>query len=272
MQSLLQYEASIRLGCFITILLLMALWEYASPRRPLHLSRLRRWPSNLGIVAVDSLMLRLTMPLLAVGMAAEAETRNWGVFNILETTGWLAGFFSFVLLDLAIYVQHVIFHKAPVLWRLHRMHHTDTDFDVTTGLRFHPLEILLSMGIKIAVVVALGAPVVAVLAFEVALNGSSMFNHGNVGLPARLDRALRLFIVTPEMHRVHHSIYRDETDSNFGFNLPWWDRLFGTYRAQPRDGHLNMAIGLPIFRDRRSVDLHWLLAQPFLNTRTGAVS
>ncbi|MDQ2695878.1 MAG: sterol desaturase family protein [Pseudomonadota bacterium] len=268
MNSLLEHETAVRLGAFAGVLLAMAAWELWRPRRPRHV-RLRRWLANLGIVAVDVAALRLLVPVLAVAMALEAGARGWGLLNVLDTPWWLAVVLSLLLFDLAIYVQHVVFHKVPLLWRLHRMHHTDTDIDVTTGVRFHPLEIVLSMFIKLAVVVLLGTPAVAVLLFEVILNATALFNHSNVGLPESADRWLRWVVVTPDMHRVHHSIHRDETDSNFGFNLPWWDRIFGTYRAQPRDGHLGMTIGLSIFRDRRSLDLHWLLLQPFLNPRQG---
>jgi len=264
MTILLHYETAIRLGCFLAVLLLMALWEWQRPRRSLTLPRLRRWPANMGIVLVDSLVLRALMPILAVGAALEAQNHGWGLFNWLETPFWLASITSLLLLDLVIYAQHRVFHKIPLLWRLHRVHHSDTDIDATTALRFHPFEIVLSMLLKIAVVVLLGAPAVAVLLFEVILNATAMFNHSNIQLPAWLEPWLRLIIVTPDMHRVHHSIHRDETDSNFGFNLPWWDRLFGTYRAQPRDGHTGMTIGLNSFRDRRSVGLHWLLWQPFI--------
>ncbi len=264
MTDLLAHESAIRLGCFLGILLAMMGWEWRLPRRAPSLPRARRWPANLGIVAVDSAVLRLAFPVLAVGAAQLAETRGWGLFHWLNAPFWPAFVASMLLLDLTIYAQHVAFHKIPLLWRLHRMHHTDLDFDVTTALRFHPLEIVLSMLIKWAVVVLLGAPPVAVLVFEVVLNTTAMFNHGNVRLPPRLDRALRWLVVTPDMHRVHHSIRREETDSNFGFNLPWWDRLFGTYRDQPRDGHSGMTIGLEYFRDWRATRLEGLLLQPFL--------
>ena len=260
---LLYHEPAIRLGCFLAILLLMALWEWQRPRRSLSLARSRRWPANLGMVIVDSLVLRL-LPVLAVGAALKAQDHGWGLFNQLETPFWFACVASLLLLDLVIYAQHAVFHKMPLLWRLHRVHHSDTNIDMTTALRFHPFEIVLSMLLKIAVVILLGAPAVAVLLFEVILNATAMFNHSNVQLPAGLESWLRLVIVTPDMHRVHHSVHRDETDSNFGFNLPWWDHLFGTYRAQPRDGHTGMTIGLNIFRDHRSVGLHWLLLQPFI--------
>jgi sterol desaturase/sphingolipid hydroxylase (fatty acid hydroxylase superfamily) len=264
MTDLLHYEPIIRLSCFLGVLLAMMGWEWRWPRRTLSLSRARRWPANLAIILIDSGVLRWLFPVLAVGMAELAENRNWGLFHGLNAPFWLAFIATLLLLDLTIYAQHVAFHKIPLLWRLHRMHHTDLDFDVTTALRFHPLEIALSMLLKLAVVVLLGAPPVAVMLFEVILNATALFNHGNVRLSRKLDRALRWVLVTPDMHRVHHSIHREETDSNFGFNLPWWDRLFGTYRDQPRDGHAGMTIGLEHFRDWRATRLDGLLLQPFL--------
>jgi sterol desaturase/sphingolipid hydroxylase (fatty acid hydroxylase superfamily) len=263
MTELLHHESLIRLSCFFTVLAAMMLWEWRQPRRTLSLPRTRRWPANLGIIVVDSVVVRLTFPVLAVGAAGLAEVHGWGLFHQFETPFWLAFIASLLLLDLIIYAQHVVFHKVPVLWRLHRMHHTDLDFDVTTALRFHPLEIVLSMLIKLAVVILLGAPAAAVMVFEVILNATAMFNHGNVGLPHNLDQRLRWLLVTPDMHRVHHSVRVEETDSNFGFNLPWWDRLFGTYRDQPREGHTGMTIGLEYFRDQRATGLYGLLLQPF---------
>ena len=270
MTALHHNEPIIRLACFFAVLLAMMLWEWRKPRRALSLPRARRWPANLGIIMVDSIVLRLVFPVLAVGAAELAAARGWGLFHGLNAPFWLALPASLLILDLAIYTQHVVFHKVAVLWRLHRMHHTDLDFDVTTALRFHPLEIVLSMLIKLVLVTLLGVPAVAVMLFEVTLNATAMFNHGNVGLPQRLDRALRWILVTPDMHRVHHSIRPEETDSNFGFNLPWWDRLFGTYRDQPRDGHAGMTIGLEYFRDRRATRLYGLLLQPFLNPASGS--
>lgn len=264
MTDLLHYEPIIRLSCFLGVLLAMMGWEWRWPRRTLSLSRARRWPANLAIILIDSGVLRWLFPVLAVGMAELAENRSWGLFHGLNAPFWLAFIATLLLLDLTIYAQHVAFHKIPLLWRLHRMHHTDLDFDVTTALRFHPLEIALSMLLKLAVVVLLGASPVAVMLFEVILNATALFNHGNVHLSRELDRALRWVLVTPDMHRVHHSIHREETDSNFGFNLPWWDRLFGTYRDQPRDGHAGMTIGLEHFRDWRATRLDGLLLQPFL--------
>jgi sterol desaturase/sphingolipid hydroxylase (fatty acid hydroxylase superfamily) len=266
---LLQHEGAIRLVSFAGILAVMAGWELLAPRRPLHESKAVRWVSNLGLVVVDTLLLRLLFPVLAVGMATLAAQEGWGLLNRTALPAWLAFVLAVVMLDGVIYLQHVMFHAVPALWRLHRMHHTDLDFDTTTGLRFHPIEILLSMGIKLAAVTVLGPPPGAVLVFEVLLNGTALFNHGNIRLPLALDRWLRLLVVTPDMHRVHHSIYPGETNSNFGFNLPWWDRLLGTYRAQPRDGHDGMTIGIEQFRDPRELWLHRLLVQPFRGSASG---
>jgi len=255
-------EPILRLGFFLGILLTMALWEALAPRRPQGIGRFRRWPNNLGLVVLDTLIVRLLFPLAGVGMAFLAESKEWGLFNILPLPPWLAIPPAVLLLDLTIYGQHVSFHAAPMLWRLHRMHHADLEFDVTTGLRFHPGEILLSMAIKLAAIAVIGAPPLAVLIFEILLNATSLFNHGNVRLPPGLDRILRLITVTPDMHRVHHSIDRRETDSNFGFNVPWWDRLFGTYRPQPALGHERMTIGINAFRDPRELRLDRMLWQP----------
>lgn len=258
-------EPAIRLGIYLGVLAALMLWEVAAPRRPLAQGRLRRWPGNIGIAALNTLVLRFVAPGAAVGVALWAEQTGVGLFNWLALPYWLAILASFVALDLLIYGQHVAFHKIGLFWRLHRMHHADLDIDVTTGSRFHPVEILLSIAIKAAAVLLLGAPALAVLLFEVLLNATSMFNHANGAMPARLDRVLRFVVVTPDMHRVHHSWHGDETDSNFGFNLPWWDRLFGTYRAQPRDGHDGMTIGLTMFRDPGQLRLDRMLLQPFRN-------
>lgn len=259
-------EAIIRLAAFGGVLLALALAERLAPRRQPSVGRVRRWPSNLGIVVLDTLILRLLFPTAAVGVALAADANGWGLLHGLSP--WLTVPVAVLLLDLAIYGQHVLFHLVPPLWRLHRMHHADPDLDVTTGLRFHPLEIVLSMLIKFAVVLVLGAPALAVLIFEVLLNATSMFNHANLRLPLALDRRLRLFMVTPDMHRVHHSVVPAETNSNYGFNLPWWDRLFGTYRAQPAAGHLGMTIGLSQFRDPRELRLDRMLLQPLRRTIT----
>lgn len=255
-------EPIIRLGCFLGVLAMMGLWQVLAPRRPQFVERRLRWPNNLGLVVLDTVIVRLLFPLAAVGVAFLAQANGWGLFNLVAAPAWVAVPASVLLLDLTIYGQHVTFHAVPVLWRLHRMHHADLEFDVTTGLRFHPGEIVLSMLIKFAAVLALGAPPLAVLVFEILLNATAMFNHGNVRLASRLDRVLRLFVVTPEMHRVHHSILREERDSNYGFNVPWWDRLFGTYRAQPAWGHLGMTLGIDRFRDPRELWLDCMLLQP----------
>ena len=268
-QALLTHEPLIRLGFFAGVLALMAGWEILAPRRSQATGRGRRWPGNLGIVVLDTLLLRLVFPTAAVGFALLVGERGWGLLNAVAIPGWLAVAASVVVLDLAIYLQHVLFHAVPTLWRLHRMHHTDLEFDVTTGLRFHPFEILISMGIKLAVVAALGPPAVAVLIFEVLLNATSMFNHGNVRIPAGLDRVLRWLVVTPDMHRVHHSVLPHETNSNFGFNLPWWDRLLGTYHAQPDAGHEGMTLGIEQFRTPRDLRLDRLLVQPFRGPASG---
>jgi sterol desaturase/sphingolipid hydroxylase (fatty acid hydroxylase superfamily) len=258
-------EMPIRLGFFFGILGFMALWEFITPRRQLQTSKAVRWANNLGLVFINSLVLRLAFPAAAVGMAAFAGEQGWGLFNYVNAPFWVAVLVSVVIMDFFIWLQHVVVHTVPVLWRLHRVHHTDLDFDVTTGTRFHPLEILLSLLIKFAVIVLLGPPGVAVVVFEVVLNATAMFNHGNVCIPTSLDRLLRLVVVTPDMHRVHHSLEDDETNSNFGFNLPWWDRLFGTYRAQPRGGHEAMRIGIYTFRtDKWCSWLPGMLAIPFV--------
>lgn len=261
------HEPTIRLVFFVGVLLAMAIWEVMAPRRPLSQSKPLRWLSNLGLVAVSTIAVRLTFALGAVGVALVAQQRGWGLFNNVDLPRWLAVTLAVLALDFVIYLQHVMFHAVPLFWRLHMVHHADLDFDVTTGLRFHTLEILLSMGIKIATIILLGAPAVAVLIFEVLLNATSMFNHSNVRMPLGVDRILRLVVVTPDMHRVHHSSIARETNSNFGFNLPWWDYLLGTYRAQPSQGHEAMQIGLTQFRDRRVEWLHWMLLLPFVGQR-----
>jgi len=260
---LLTNEPVIRLAILLGIFAAMAAWEIFAPRRDQKLARRARWPGNIGIVVLDSVLVRLVFPTTAVGFALFAEARGWGLFHTVELPAWVSVPLATAALDLAIYLQHVLFHAVPALWRLHRMHHADLEIDVTTGARFHPIEILLSMGLKLGVVAALGAPPLAVLIFEVLLNATSMFNHSNVCMPARLDRVLRWIVVTPDMHRVHHSVLVRETNSNFGFNLPWWDRLFGTYRNQPAAGHEKMTIGIEQFRDPAEQRLDRMLTQPF---------
>jgi sterol desaturase/sphingolipid hydroxylase (fatty acid hydroxylase superfamily) len=256
-------EPMIRLGIFASVLLVMALWEVLAPRRPQALGRLQRWPSNFGVVVLDTLLVRVLFPMGAVAIALWCEANGYGLMNVLAVPLWISIPLAVILLDLLIYAQHVAFHAMPMLWRLHRMHHADTEIDVTTGARFHPIEIVLSMVLKIVVVTLLGAPAVGVLVFEVLLNATAMFNHSNVKLPLAVDRVLRLFVVTPDMHRVHHSDVPQETHANFGFNMPWWDRLFGTYRDQPAAGHDAMTIGLPQFRDPAEQRLDRMLTQPF---------
>ena len=260
------HEPAIRLTVFVVILIVMAVREAMAPGRLRLVSRWVRWPGNLGIVALNTVVLRAAFPVASVGFAAAGEEHGWGLLNNVTLPGWAGVIIAVLLLDLAVYLQHVMFHAVPALWRLHRMHHTDLDFDVTTGARFHPLEILLSMGLKLAVIAALGAPAFGVLLFEVILSTTSMFNHGNVSLPERLDCVLRWIVVTPDMHRVHHSAIPNETNSNFGFNLPWWDRLLGTYCPQPAAGHQGMTIGLDTFRDPAELRLDRMLLQPLFGT------
>jgi sterol desaturase/sphingolipid hydroxylase (fatty acid hydroxylase superfamily) len=263
-QLVLANEPAIRLGFFLAVFALIGLWEVAAPRRALTTSKAMRWTSNLGLVALNTVLLRLAFPLAAAGMAAFAAANGWGLLNHFQVPLWLAVPIAVIAMDFVIWLQHVMVHAVPVLWRLHRVHHADLDYDVTTGSRFHPIEIGLSMLIKFATITVLGPPVVAVVIFEVLLNATAMFNHGNVSLPAGVDRVLRWLVVTPDMHRVHHSVEDDETNSNFGFNLPWWDRLFGTYRDQPRAGHDAMTIGIHVHRDPREVArLDGMLLLPF---------
>jgi sterol desaturase/sphingolipid hydroxylase (fatty acid hydroxylase superfamily) len=260
----MQYEAIIRLGTFFGILIAMATWEVLAPRLVLKTSKLVRWFSNLGIVFINTVSLRLFLPVLAIDIALKAQANGWGLLNNYHLPSWISIILGVLILDLIIYLQHMMFHTVPFFWQLHMMHHADLDFDVTTGLRFHPIEIFMSMGIKIAAIVVFGTSVISVLIFEVILNGTAMFNHGNVRLPLNIDRMLRLFVITPDMHRVHHSVTIRETNSNFGFNFPWWDRLLGTYRAQPAAGHEGMTIGLSQFRDKKRLTLPWMLALPFI--------
>jgi len=264
MWDFLTSEPGIRLGCFLGVLVAMAAWEMLAPRRDLTAGKPLRWLSNLGLVAINSLLVRLVAPLGVVGAALLAREHGWGLFHNAPVPYWLVVVVCVIVYDLAVYLQHVMFHAVPLFWRLHMVHHADLDFDVTTGLRFHTIEILLSLGIKAAVALLIGPPVLAVIVFEVLLNATSMFNHGNVRIPSRLDRLLRWVVVTPEMHRVHHSAVVAETNSNFGFNLPWWDYLLGTYRDQPAAGHVGMTIGLSQFRDERQAErLHAMLLLPF---------
>ena len=259
---LFAHEPAIRGALAVTIFVLVATSEALFPKRPRAIGRRRRWPANLGIAAINSGLVRLLFPAAAVGIALAVEARGWGFLNRVHLPDWLSVVVAIAILDLALYAQHVAFHRVPVLWRLHRMHHADLELDATTGLRFHPIEVLLSIVIKGGVITGSGASPLAVLIFEALLNATSVFNHANLALPSTVDRLLRLLVVTPDMHRVHHSIRREETDSNFGFNVPWWDRLFATYRAQPSDGHAGMTIGIPQFRDPAELRLDRMLMQP----------
>jgi sterol desaturase/sphingolipid hydroxylase (fatty acid hydroxylase superfamily) len=256
-------EVFIRLGFFLLIFFSMAGWEAVAPRRTLSQNKRTRWAHNLTLTFLNSLLLRLVFPLAAVGAAILAAENNWGMFNAISVPKSVAGLLSIGMLDLTIYGQHVLFHKVSIFWRLHRMHHTDLDIDVTTGARFHPLEILLSMLIKMGMVLAIGAPAWSVVVFEVLLNATSMFNHSNIYMNLAAERKARFLVVTPDMHRVHHSVIIRETDSNFGFNFPWWDRFFGTYRAQPAAGHDSMTIGLANYREPKWLTLPWMLIVPF---------
>jgi sterol desaturase/sphingolipid hydroxylase (fatty acid hydroxylase superfamily) len=260
----MQNEQIIRLSCFFGVLVSVAAWEVLAPRRVLTDSKSRRWFANLSLVAINTAVVRFSLPILPIGMAYMARERGWGMLNMIVLPAWIRIVLAVVILDFVIYLQHVLFHFLPILWRLHRMHHTDLDLDVTSGNRFHPVEIVLSIGIKLMAVALLGPPAIAVVIFEVVLNATSQFNHGNIRLPEAADLWLRLFVVTPDMHRVHHSVIPRETNSNFGFNLPWWDRLCGTYRPQPESGHTGMSIGLKEFRDPAKLSLYRLLILPFL--------
>lgn len=261
---LLNQEPLIRLGVFVLVFALVAVWEVLAPRRTPRLSRRQRWPANLGIVALNTAIVRVLFPTAAVGMALVAQDLQLGLFNQIELPLGLTIALSVVALDFIIWLQHVLVHHIPVLWRIHRVHHADLDYDLSTGARFHPIEIVLSMGIKLAAVALLGAPAVAVLLFEVLLNASAMFNHGNIRLPDGLDRVLRRFIVTPDMHRIHHSTEWDESNSNFGFNLSLWDRWFGTYREHTRRSQVDLQIGIQEHTDPKSVArLPGMLVLPF---------
>lgn len=265
-----QHETAVRLGAFALTFLAVALWELAAPQRELTLPRAVRWRANLGLVLLNTVLLRVVFPTAAVGVAAVASAQGWGVLNVWQPPMWAAVLLAVVALDFVVWLQHVMVHAVPALWRLHRVHHADLDYDLTTGARFHPLEIGLSMGIKFAAIVLLGAPVLAVMVFEVLLSSCAMFNHGNIRLSAPADRVLRWFMVTPDMHRVHHSVEDDESNCNFGFNLTWWDRLLGTYREQPRAGQQGMTIGIRDHGDPQEVArLGGMLRLPFVAANAG---
>ena len=260
-------ETFVRLGFFAAIFFIVAFGEKIAPRRILLKSKFKRWISNLGMQIIDVAVLRLIFPAFPVGVAVICAQRGWGLLNYCQITPLLALIIGVLALDFIIYLQHRMFHFVPVFWRVHMVHHTDQDIDVTTALRFHPLEIILSLLIKFAAVAAIGAPPLSVLIFEIILNGASMFNHGNIRIPLPFDRIIRTALVTPDMHRVHHSVVVRETNSNYGFSFSWWDRLFGTYIAQPQEGHDKMKIGLNGYHDDRSLKLSTLLTMPFFDQK-----
>jgi sterol desaturase/sphingolipid hydroxylase (fatty acid hydroxylase superfamily) len=263
--AILANEHWIRIAMFAGIFAVMAIWEFVAPRRTRAVGRSARWSANLGIVALNSLLVRFVLPTTVVGVATAMEVRGAGLLHIVDLPDWVTFVVAIVLLDLAIYLQHVLFHAVPTLWRLHRMHHADVDVDVTNGLRFHPIEILLSALIKMGVIAVLGAPAAAVVVFEVLLNGLAMFNHSNVNIPDRVDRVLRRLVVTPDMHRIHHSWHTKEHNSNYGFNLSLWDRIFGTYIRYPQEGQENMVLGLRAWREPQWQRLDRMLLQPFIH-------
>jgi len=261
----LQREAMVRLGFFALVFIIMLAWELLAPRRNPSVSKPLRWLNNLGLFALNSVVLRLLFPAAAVGIALSVGEMGWGLFNLLTLPFWFEIVAAVLLLDLAIYLQHILMHRAPLLWRLHRVHHADLDIDLTTGSRFHTIEIIVSMLIKGVVILLLGPALIAVLVFEVLLNGMAIFNHANVSLPPAVERVVRYLLVTPDMHRVHHSTVKRETDSNYGFNLSIWDRMFRTYIDQPEMGHDKMTIGIAEFRDAKQViQLPGMLALPFV--------
>ena len=268
MTFLTDHESSIRLGVFIGVLAVMAILEVIAPRKKRVAARAGRWLTNLGLIVIDTLALRFLMPLFAMGMAAIASDKGWGLLNMIDAPVWLEITLAVIVLDMLIYWQHVASHHIPLIWALHQVHHADRDIDATTGIRFHPLEILLSMGYKLICVMLLGPAVVAVFIFEVLLNACAMFNHANVKLPTALDRLIRLVLVTPDMHRVHHSVIPAETNSNYGFSLSIWDRVFGSYIAQPQKGHDGMTIGLSQYQTNEPSTLKWCLLIPFKFKRT----
>lgn len=258
------HEPTIRLSFFLGTLGMIGIWQVVAPKRPQTVSTLWRWLNNFGVTFLNTFLLRLLFPILAVGLAAIAEENGWGILNIIEIPIALSIVIAVILQDLVIYWQHVIFHRVGFLWRFHKMHHADVDYDVSTGARFHPVEIILSMLLKLVVVFLLGPPVVAVIIFEILLSSVAMFNHANAGLPEKIDQMMRKIVVTPDMHRVHHSVIRGEHNSNYGFNLPWWDYLFGTYLSQPSAGHDKMTIGLSEYQEERKQSILWMLSLPFV--------
>ncbi len=255
-------EIKLRLLSFFLILVLVSIIEYIRPKRQLKANKSRRWMNNFSLVVVSSFAAKIIVPFTAASTAVYAQEQGLGLFNTMLLPNYLVFVLALVLLDLIIYIQHVAFHHIPWLWRLHKVHHIDQDIDVSTGVRFHPIEIILSVLIKCSAVLLLGIPVLAVIVFEILLNATAMFNHGNIRLPYKVDKYLRWVLVTPDMHRVHHSVIVKETNSNFGFNLPWWDRVFKTYKPQPENGHLHMQIGLKAYQDELKMNPGKLLLIP----------
>lgn len=252
-----------RLISFISVFVIMAAAERLWPRRILTVPKRQRWFCNIVIVVLSTLIARIVMPLMPLGVAVVAQAKGWGLFNLTGLHGWPELLAGIILLDLLIYLQHRAFHRIPLFWRFHKMHHSDLDLDVSSGNRFHPLEIIVSLLIKAAVVLMLGISPLALVVFEILLNATSLFNHANLYLPHGVDCRLRWLLVTPDMHRVHHSVIPRETDSNFSFNLPWWDRLFQTYNDQPSKGHDGMTIGLREYREQSALGVWRLLRMPF---------
>lgn len=260
-----EYESIIRVSSFLGIFFLLAIWEISFPKRELlHLRRFR-WLSNISLIFISSFLVRFIFPTAAVGIALVVDQNHWGLLYYFELPFLIHMIAAFILMDLSLYFQHVIFHALPLFWRFHRVHHTDLDCDITTGLRFHPFEMVISMLLKFVTIAALGVPVLAVVVFEVVLNAASMFSHSNIKIPLAIEKIVRWFIVTPDMHRIHHSVRENETNSNFGFFISVWDRLFGTYLSEPREGHTNMLIGLHDFREPKWQNLRWLIYLPFVS-------
>lgn len=257
-------QESIRLGVFISVFTLMAVLEFIVPKKARALPRGGRWFTNWALVIIDSVALKILVPVLAVTVAQTAADKGWGIFSFLELPFWFECVAAIIILDMLIYWQHVASHHIPMLWRFHKVHHADRDIDVTTGARFHPIEIVLSMLYKLFCIVILGPAAIAVFFFEVLLNASAMFNHSNISLPKAIDAVVRRVVVTPDMHRVHHSVIIGETNSNYGFFLSIWDRLFGSYIDQPELGHDDMVIGLQEHQDSQPASLVWSLKAPFL--------
>ena len=269
MEFITENESFIRLSAFLGFFFLLTIIEVFSPRRDLLKLRRFRWLNNFGLVVVSSFLVRFLFPTAAIGVAIAVDANQWGMLHYFDLPQWLMIVLGFIILDFFIYTQHVMFHSLPLLWRMHRVHHSDLDCDVTTGLRFHPFEIVVSMLIKFVTIIAVGPPVVAVILFEVVLNAASMFTHSNIKLPGAVDHILRFLIVTPDMHRVHHSMKENETNSNFGFFISGWDRIFGTYRKEPELGHEKMQIGLRQFSEAKWQNFRWLILLPFVGKITG---